>query len=95
MTQEVRRNDADGRYELRVDGELVGIADFSVQGDSVLMPHTLIVADRRGHGLGDILVRGALDDIRSAGRTVIPACWFVAQFLDLHPEYASLRATAA
>jgi predicted GNAT family acetyltransferase len=92
MEHEVRRNDADGRYELLVDGELVGIADFSLRGETVVMPHTEIAAARRSQGLGDILVQGALDDIRSAGRTVVPACWFVAQFIDGHPDYAPLRA---
>jgi predicted GNAT family acetyltransferase len=92
MEHEVRRNDADGRYELLVDGELVGIADFSLRGETVVMPNTEIAAARRGQGLGDILVQGALDDIRSAGRTVVPVCWFVAQFIDGHPDYAPLRA---
>jgi hypothetical protein len=92
MSHEVRRNDVAHRYELHVDGELVGIADFSLQGEAVLMPHTVVAAARRGQGLGELLVQGALDDIRSAGRTVIPACWFVAQFLDAHPDYADLRA---
>jgi len=92
MADEVRRNDADERYELYVDGVLVGVADFEVRGESVVLPHTEIVARLRGQGFGDILVKGALDDIRAAGRTVVPACWFVRQFLDLHPEYAALRA---
>jgi predicted GNAT family acetyltransferase len=92
MAHEVRRNDADRRYELLVDGELVGIADFALDGETVVLPHTEIAPQRRGQGLGDVLVQGALDDIRSAGRTVVPACWFVAEFLDQHPEYANLRA---
>ena len=92
MAHEVRRNDADHRYELLVDGELVGVADFALDGPRVVMPHTEISPARRGQGLGEILVQGALDDIRSAGRTVVPACWFVAEFLDQHPEYADLRA---
>jgi len=94
MTHRVRRNDADGRYELEVDGELVGVADFVLRDEAVLMPHTEVRADRRGNGMGDLLVQGALDDIRAAGRTVIPACWFVAEYLDHHPEYADLKAAS-
>ena len=92
MPSEIRRNDADGRYELWEDGDLVGVADFAVRGDTVVMPHTAVVPARRGAGLGEELVAAALDDIRAAGRTVVPACWFVAEYLDLHPEYADLRA---
>ena len=92
MAHEVRRNDADNRYELLVDGQLVGIADYRLDGEAVILPHTEIDPGRRGQGLGALLVKGALDDIRSAGRTVVPACWYVGQYLDEHPEEQDLRA---
>ncbi|MCU1485875.1 MAG: acetyltransferase [Actinomycetia bacterium] len=92
MANEVRRNDAEGRYELLVDGELVGTADFRLDEERVVLPHTVIDASRRGQGLGAILVKGALDDIRHAGRTVVPVCWYVAQYLDEHPQERDLLA---
>jgi predicted GNAT family acetyltransferase len=88
----VRRDDERSRYELIVDGGVVGIADFHVEGDRVVMPHTVVDPSHRGRGLAAILVRAALDDLRDQGRTVVPACWYVAQFLDEHPDYADLRA---
>ena len=39
-----------------------------------------------------MLVQGALDDVRSSGRSVVARCWFVDQFLDANPDYADLRA---
>jgi predicted GNAT family acetyltransferase len=92
MANEVRRNDTRSRYELLVDGELIGIADFRLDGDTVVMPHTEIDGHRRGQGLGAVLVQGALDDIRQAGRTVVPACWYVARYLDEHPDQRDLIA---
>lgn len=92
MATQVRRNEERSRYELFDGDDLVGIADYHVAGDKVVMPHTVIEPSRRGRGLGDILVQGALDDVRGTGRTVVPRCWFVAQFLDEHPEYEDLRA---
>ena len=92
MAHEVRRNDAEARYELVVDGRLVGIADFRVDGSTVVVPHTEIEPGRRGHGLGAILVKGVLDDIRHAGRTVIPECWYVRRYLGEHPGEADLLA---
>ena len=92
MATEVRRNDERSRYELYVDGQLAGIADYHEQGSTVIIPHTEIERSRRGQGLGAVLVRHTLDDLRRAGRTVVPACWFVAQFIDEHPEYRDLLA---
>jgi hypothetical protein len=85
------RNDRDhGRYELVIDGEVVGIAEYRVEGDTVVFPHTEIAASRRGQGLGARLVRYALDDVRGTHRRVKAQCWYVAEFLSAHPEYADL-----
>ena len=92
MTTDVRKVEERSRYELLVDGELVGVADYREQGDVLVFPHTEIDASRRGQGLGAVLVQGALDDVRSHGQKVVPACWYVAEFLDQHADYAELRA---
>lgn len=92
MSHEVRRDDAARRYELWVDGEQVGTADFRVEGDTVVMPHTVIDRQRRGQGFGALLVEGALADVRAQGRRVVPACWYVREYLDAHPEAADLLA---
>jgi predicted GNAT family acetyltransferase len=92
MANEVRRNDAEQRYEIVVDGMVAGIADFRLDGETVVLPHTEIDASRRGQGLGAILVQGALDDIRDSGRTVVPVCWYVAKYIDQHPQEQDLLA---
>ncbi len=90
MALEVRKDEDRSRYEL-VDGdEVVGVADYRIDGDVIVFPHTEISPERRGHGLGDVLVAGALDDVRGTGRRVVARCWFVAEFLDRHPDYAGL-----
>jgi uncharacterized protein len=79
------------RYELR-DGEVVlGRAEYVQRGDVLDVHHTEIVPARRGTGLGAVLVGGMLDHVRADGRTVIPTCWFVADFLDANPGHADLR----
>jgi predicted GNAT family acetyltransferase len=92
MAIEVRNNTAASRYEVTVDGELAGFADYLVVQETVVFPHTEIDRRRQGRGLGAQLVQGALDDVRRKGRTVVPRCWFVAQFIDDHPEYGDLLA---
>jgi predicted GNAT family acetyltransferase len=89
---EVRRNDERSRYELVASGEVIGIADYHETGDAVVFPHTVIQPEYRDQGNGEILVRGALDDVRRHGKVIVPSCWYVRQFVDLHPEYADLLA---
>jgi predicted GNAT family acetyltransferase len=90
MTTEVRNNSDQSRYELLIDGTVVGIADYHVVGDTVVFPHTEIESERRGQGLGAQLVQYALDDVRATNRRVVPQCWYVAQYIAEHPEYADL-----
>jgi predicted GNAT family acetyltransferase len=90
MATEVRNNPEQSRYELSVDGEVVGIADYRVVGEVVVFPHTEIERSRRGHGLGAQLVQYALDDVRATNRRVEPQCWYVAEFIAANPEYADL-----
>jgi len=88
---EVRDNRERSRFELVAGDEVVGFADYRVEGDRVVFPHTVIDPSRRGQGLGAILVRAALDEVRKTGRSVVPTCRYVAEFMDRHPEYAALR----
>ena len=90
MATEVHNNRAQSRYELMIDDELVGIAEYRVVGDVVVFPHTEIERSRRGQGFGAQLVQYALDDVRATGRRVRPQCWYVAEFIAEHPEYADL-----
>jgi uncharacterized protein len=93
MVHEVRRNAEESRYELLIDGKVAAVADYRADGDVWTMPHTVVDRTRRGQGLGAAVVRGALDDAREQGATVIPTCWFVAEFIESHPDYADLLAS--
>ncbi|MFP5254580.1 MAG: GNAT family N-acetyltransferase [Acidimicrobiia bacterium] len=92
MDAQVRKAEDRSRYELLVDGEVVGVADYRDTGEALVFPHTVIDVAHRGRGLGEVLVRAAMDDVRAQGRTVVPSCWFVREFLDANPGYAALRA---
>lgn len=89
---EFRKNDELSRYELLDDGLVVAIADYRGQPGTVVLPHTETLQSRRGEGLAAELVRQALDDVRSTGARVVPACWYVADFIRDNPEYADLLA---
>ncbi len=88
----IGHNAAQNRYELFAGDRLASLADYRVEDDRVVLFHTETHDEFRGRGLAAQLVRWALDDIRAQGRTVVPTCWFVADFIDDNPEYRDLVA---
>ena len=90
MQTEVRNNADKSRYELIVDAEVVGVAEYRREGNTLVFPHTQVKSSLRGRGMGASLVRAALDDARASGHRVVPRCWFVAEFIDANPEYQDL-----
>ncbi len=87
---EVRRSDTEGRYEAVVDGAVAGYAEFRGDGEVVTLPHTVVEDGYEGQGIGSVLVRETLDDLRARGARVRPTCPFVRSWLDRHPGYADL-----
>ncbi|HEX4902817.1 MAG TPA: GNAT family N-acetyltransferase [Acidimicrobiales bacterium] len=85
----------DHRYVLTDGDEAVGLLAYRPVGrpgtDLVDVYTTQISPARRGQGLGEVLVREALDDLRRRGTAVKASCWYVADFLRDNPEYHDLR----
>lgn len=80
------------RYEI-TDGERVlGFASYQRRGYTVVFTHTEVDPDAGQDGLGSTLVRGALDDVRNHGGSVVARCPFVRGWIERHPEYADLVA---
>jgi uncharacterized protein len=88
----ITHNADQNRYELFVDGSLASIAEYRMEGDRVVIFHTETGHEFRGRGLAAELVDWALKDIRDKGQTVVPQCWFVADYIEAHPEYRDLVA---
>jgi uncharacterized protein len=90
MTTEVRDVGGRSRYEVTVDGTPAGYAAYrDVQGVRVFT-HTEVDDAFEGKGVGGALARGALDDVRSSGRRLVPQCPFIAGWIDRHADYADL-----
>ncbi|GIG40609.1 GNAT family N-acetyltransferase [Cellulomonas phragmiteti] len=86
----VEHDEAGRRYVLRIGDDEVGELGYSVGGDRVVLEHTAVDESRQEKGLGSQLVAYALDDVRDAGRRVVPQCPFVRAYVERHPEYADL-----
>lgn len=87
---EVSDNANESRYEVRVDGELAGFAQYRPRPAGLAFVHTEIDDRFEGQGLGGKLVSHALDDVSSRGLSVLPICPFVRSYIERHPEYLDL-----
>jgi predicted GNAT family acetyltransferase len=89
--QPVVRDDPDNhRYVLEVGGEVVGLAVYHLRGGRYIFVHTEIGPGHEGEGLGSILARTALDDVRDKGAKIVPLCPFISAFIRRHPEYEDM-----
>ncbi|WP_430782100.1 GNAT family N-acetyltransferase [Actinoplanes sp. G11-F43] len=82
-----------GRFEARDDsGALAGVVTYQVTGPIVVYTHTEVDPGFEGQGVGSLLARAVMDDARERGRTVVPMCPFLGEWLDKHHEYDKLVA---
>ena len=81
-----------GRFEVRVDGRVVGLASYHVDGAAMTLPHTEVDPSMGGRGIGTALVAGVLHAARERGLHVLPYCSFVRHYIQQHPEAIDLVA---
>ena len=88
---EVRHEPALARYTLWLDGENVGLVDYSVDGQEVRFTHAEVDPVHRRQGLASILIEEALDDVRThTDLPVVAGCSYIAKWVDEHAEYQDL-----
>jgi uncharacterized protein len=91
MTNEVRDNTADERFELKTEQATAFIA-YHLEGEIISLDHTEVPSVLGGKGIGSALVKGTLEIVRGRNQKLIPRCSFVAAYIERHPEYRALLA---
>lgn len=87
----VTDNPEQSRYEAADEsGVVAGFAEYETREGLLIFTHTEVYDAFEGQGVGSALARGALDQARTTGLQVRPACDFIASFIDSHPEYQDL-----
>lgn len=81
------------RYALHIDGDLVAVVDYSINGHAISFTHSYTSPKRRGRGYAAQVVEFAIDDVeKTTALRIVPMCWYVGQWFDRHPERAGLLA---
>jgi predicted GNAT family acetyltransferase len=80
------------RFELEVDGH-VAKAFYKLEPGAITFIHTEVPPELGGRGIGSILIKDALDQVRADGLKVVPLCPFVKAWIGKNPEYKDLLQT--
>ena len=86
----IHHNEQSQRFETTVDCTTAYLS-YQVQGDKLVYDHTIVPDAIGGRGIAAALTKHALDYAREQGKKVVPACSYVASYLQKHPEYNDLK----
>lgn len=90
MAIDVRDVPERNRYEITVDGDLAGFAEYREVEGARVFTHTEVFDAYEGKGVGSALAKGALDHVRASGQRIVARCPFIAEYVERHDEYADL-----
>jgi uncharacterized protein len=84
----VTHNEARGQFEIAL-GDEKAVLQYRRTENSITLIHTEVPQASRGRGLGNQLIRAALDFAHFNQLKVVPVCPFVKAYLQKHPEASS------
>ena len=87
-TNPVTHNEAKGQFEITLGNEKA-LLQYHRTEHHITLTHTEVPVASRGRGLGNQLIRAALDFAHFNQLKVVPVCPFVKAYLQKHPEAAS------
>ena len=76
-----------GRYHTVVDGHASEMTFSKAGATMIIIDHTDVPDALRGQGVGVKLVERAVEDMREAGKKIMPLCPFAAAQFRKHPEW--------
>lgn len=91
MTIEIVHEPSAQRFVAMVEGQEC-VIDYRLAGNTMTITHTGVPVSLGGRGIAGQLAKFALDEAKQQGWKVIPACSYVASWIEKHPEYQGLLA---
>lgn len=90
MSHDIQDVPEASRFEIRIDDDLAGWVDYREHDGEYALPHTRVLPQFGGRGVGSALVVGSLRAIGERGGRVLPYCPFVPKVMRDHPELIDL-----
>jgi len=83
--QMVVNNPQKRQFEIQL-GQEIGLLAYRQRPGQIELMHTEVPMSQRGKGIGEKIVKFALEYARQNQLEVIPSCKFVQAYLKRHPE---------
>ena len=89
VDRDIRREDrpTGGRWVVVVDGHESEMTYSRASAQLIIIDHTDVDPALKGRGVGQALVRRAVDDARRESFKIIPLCPFAKAQFERHPEW--------
>lgn len=79
-------------YRVSLEGDYKALARYSVQGNIMTIFSTQVPEALQGKGYGKLMMETILPEIEREGFRVVPACSYVAHYLNRSPQWQHLLA---
>jgi hypothetical protein len=77
------------RFFVELDGQLA-LLSYRLSPGKVTFTHAEVPRAFEGHGIASAIGKAALEWAKAENLRVVPACPFMASYVEKHPEYQSL-----
>lgn len=82
-------NEAEAQYEFHIEGHLARL--LYKEDEGVLhLTNTYVPKELGGRGIAGALVKAVFADIEAKGLKMKPACSYIVNYVEKHPEYECL-----
>lgn len=86
----IARQSGPDRFEITIDDEVAGFAEFVDHDGQRIFHHTEIDDRFGGKGFAGKVVAHGLDATRDDGKRIVPVCPYVERFVQKHDDWSDL-----
>jgi len=81
MDAKVKHDEKGCKFDLIVDGKAGGYLSYEICDGCLDIQHTVVNAELRGNGFGEVLMAAATDYTRKSGLKIVPTCSYAKKLL--------------
>lgn len=87
---ELIHNEAESQYEYHIEGHLARLV-YKEEDGVLHLTNTFVPKELGGRGIAGALVKDVFAHIEKKGQKMKPACSYIVNYVEKHPEYERLQ----